>query len=72
MQKADFPGVDLCIEPIRRYSIRGRELGPFAFERDQKPSQQGQGILNLVRFALPRNGYGQEHIDYAVAALADC
>lgn len=72
MQKADFPGVGLCIELIRRYGIRGCELGPFAFAWDQKTPQQRQSILNLVRFALPRNGYGQEHIDYAVAALADC
>ena len=72
MEKADFPGVGLCIELIRRYGIRGCELGPFAFEWDQKTPQQRQSILNLVRFALPRNGYSQEHIDYAVAALADC
>ena len=72
MQKGDFPGVGLCIELIRRYGIRGCELGPFAFEWDQKTPQQRLSILNLVRFALPRNGYGQEHIDYAVAALADC
>lgn len=72
MEKDDFPGVGLCIELIRRYGIRGCELGPFAFEWDRKTPQQRQGILNLVRFALPRNGYDQEHLDYAVAALADC
>ena len=29
------------------------------------------GILNLVRFAIPRNLYGNEHIDYAVAAITE-
>jgi tryptophanase len=72
MPREDFPGVGLCIELIRRYGIRGCELGPFAFEWDRKSPQQRQSILNLVRFALPRNGYGKEHIDYAVAALTDC
>lgn len=71
-QKEDYPGVGLCIELIRQYGIRGCELGPFAFEWDQKTPQQRQSILNLVRFALPRNGYGPEHIDYAVQALTEC
>lgn len=65
-QKEDYPGVGLCIELIRRYGSRGCERGPFAFEWDEKTPQQRQSILNLVRFLLPRNGYGPEHIDYTV------
>jgi len=70
--REEFPGVGLCVELIRRYGIRGVELGPFAFEWDKKTPEQRRDILNLVRFALPRNGYGEQHIDYTVAALTDC
>ncbi len=67
----DFRGIGLIIELIRRYGIRASEVGPFACEWDQKSEEQRQGILNLVRFAIPRNLYSQEHIDYAVAAITE-
>jgi tryptophanase len=67
----DFRGIGLIVEMIRRYGIRASEVGPFACEWDQKSEDQRQGILNLVRFAIPRNLYGKEHIDYAVAAITE-
>ncbi len=67
----DFRGIGLIVELIRRYGIRASEVGPFACEWDLKSEEQRQGILNLVRFAIPRNLYGQEHIDYAVAAVTE-
>jgi tryptophanase len=67
----DFKGVGFTIELIRHYGIRACELGPFAFEYDKKNSEQRKGILNLVRFAVPRNVYGPSHIDYAVAAITE-
>ena len=71
MQIDDFGGVGFCIEMIRLYGIRPCELGPFAFEWDQKTDEQRKGILNLVRFAVPRNTYNDEHIAYTVAAVAE-
>ena len=67
----DFRGVGFTIELIRHYGIRACELGPFAFEWDKKTPEQQKGILNLVRFAVPRNVYGPSHIDYAVAAIIE-
>ncbi|MGV8162263.1 MAG: tryptophanase [Candidatus Nanoarchaeia archaeon] len=67
----DFLGVGLTIELIKQYGIRGCELGPFAFEWDQKSKEEQKGILNLVRFAVPRNAYGLEHIEYTVAAISE-
>jgi tryptophanase len=67
----DFRGIGAIVELIRRYGIRCSEVGPFSFEWDLKSEAQRQGILNLLRFAIPRNLYGQEHIDYAVAAIAE-
>ncbi|MFX0178118.1 MAG: tryptophanase [Candidatus Hodarchaeota archaeon] len=67
----DFGGVGLTIELVRHYGIRAVELGPFAFEWDNKNAEQREGILNLVRFAVPRNVYDSSHIDYAVAAITE-
>ncbi len=71
MKIDDFGGVGFTIELVKHYGIRACELGPFAFEWDQRSEEQRKGILNLVRFAIPRNVYGKEHIDYTVAAVAE-
>ena len=69
MSPEDFGGVGFTIELLRHYGIRACELGPFAFEWDQKTEEERGGILNLVRFAVPRNAYRSDHIDYTVAAI---
>ena len=71
MKVDDFGGVGFTIELLRHYGIRGCELVPFAFEYDKKTPEQRKGILNLVRFAVPRNVYSASHIDYAVAAITE-
>jgi len=71
MKTEDYGGLGLCIELVRHYGIRACELGPFAFEWDKKTEEQRKGIINVVRFAIPRNAYGDEHIDYAVAAITE-
>ena len=71
MKIEDFGVVGFTIELVRHYVIRGAELGPFAFEWDNKTEGERNGILNLVRFAIPRNVYGSSHIDYAVAAITE-
>jgi len=67
----DFGGVGFTIELIRQYGIRACELGPFAFEWDLKTPEQREGILNVVRLAIPRNAYENSQIDYAVAAISE-
>ncbi|MFX0031683.1 MAG: tryptophanase [Promethearchaeota archaeon] len=71
MKVDDFGGVGFTIELIKHYGIRACELGPFAFEWDNKTSEQRKNILNLVRFAIPRNVYNKSHIDYAIAAITE-
>lgn len=68
---SDFAGVGLTIELLRKYAIRGCELGAFAFEFDQRESLPDPIPPNLVRFAIPRNVYGPEHIDYTIEALGE-
>jgi len=71
MKLDDFGGVGFTIELLRHYGIRAAEVGPFAFEWDKKSPDQRKGILNLVRFAVPRNVYSDSHINYAIAAITE-
>lgn len=71
MKIDDFGGVGFVIELIRLFGIRACELGPFAFEWDKKTDAERKGILNYVRFAIPRNMYNDEHINYSVAAITE-
>ncbi|MHA1448229.1 MAG: tryptophanase [Candidatus Hodarchaeales archaeon] len=71
MKTGDFGGVGLTIELIKHFGIRACELGPFAFEWDKKTEEQRKGILNLVRFAVPRNAYETAHINYTVEAMTE-
>ncbi|MHA1460246.1 MAG: tryptophanase [Promethearchaeota archaeon] len=71
MEIDDFGGVGFTIELLKHYGIRACELGPFAFEWDTKTPEQRDNILNLVRFAIPRNVYDSSHINYAVAAITE-
>eukprot|EP00033_Pygsuia_biforma_P000864 GCRY01001003.1.p1 GENE.GCRY01001003.1~~GCRY01001003.1.p1 ORF type:complete len:538 (+),score=110.59 GCRY01001003.1:121-1734(+) len=70
LKPGDFAGVGLTVELIKRFGIRGCELGEFAFEWDMKSEEELKScVLNLVRFAVPRMAYTKEHIDYTVAAI---
>jgi tryptophanase len=71
MKIEDFGGVGLTLELIKHYGIRAVELGPFAFEYDRKSIEDREGVLNLVRFAVPRNAYSQHHIDYTIDAISE-
>ncbi|ERG88430.1 MAG: tryptophanase, partial [halophilic archaeon J07HX5] len=60
---AEFPGQALAVELYREGGVRTVELGSFAFpDNDQ---------LELVRMALPRRRYHQEHIDHVVDTVVD-
>lgn len=67
----EFASVGFTVELLRRYGIRGGDLGYFAFEWDKKPPEEQAEILDLCRFAVPRNVYNKEHFDYAIEAIAE-
>ncbi|ADJ15172.1 tryptophanase [Halalkalicoccus jeotgali] len=52
----EFPGQALVCELYREGGVRGVELGGFAFPNTDRP--------NLVRLALPRRTYHDEHLDH--------
>lgn len=66
----DFASVGFTLELITEYGIRAFEAGPFAWEYDlQESVEERARIPNLVRFAVPRHVFSDQHIDYTVAAI---
>lgn len=64
-----FAGQGFSIELIRRYGIRVAELGDYSMEYDLKTPEQQKEVCNVVRFAVNRSQYSQEHLDYVIAAV---
>lgn len=67
----DFASIGFTLELIRAHGIRAIESGPFAWEWDKKTPEERAKIPDLVRFAVPRHVLSDQHIDYAVASIAD-
>lgn len=64
-----FAGQGFSLELIRRYGIRTSELGDYSMEYDLKTPEQQAEVCNVVRFAVNRSMYSQEHLDYVIAAV---
>ncbi|MCL7417704.1 MAG: tryptophanase [Halalkalicoccus sp.] len=58
----EFPGQALVCELYREGGVRGVELGSFAFPDTDRPE--------LVRLALPRRTYHDEHLDHVAETAA--
>ncbi|KAI0404401.1 beta-eliminating lyase [Xylaria palmicola] len=74
-EPGDFASVGFTIEILKEYGIRVFEAGPFSWQWDRASPDERKKIPNLVRFAVPRQVFSDEHIDYTVAAikkLHDC
>ena len=64
-----FAGQGFALELIRRYGIRVAELGDYSMEYDLKTPEQKEEVCNVVRFAINRSMFSQEHLDYVIAAV---
>ena len=64
-----FAGEGFALELIRRYGIRVAELGDYSMEYDLKTPEQKEEVCNVVRFAINRSQFSQEHLDYVIAAV---
>lgn len=69
ISKEEFPAQTLAIELFIEGGIRGVEIGALMADRDPITRQNRFPELELVRLAIPRRVYTDNHMDYVAAVV---
>lgn len=67
--KEEFPAQTLTVELYLEAGIRGCEIGYILADRDPVTRENRFGGLDLLRLAIPRRTYTDNHIDVVAVAL---
>lgn len=67
--KEEFPAQTLAIELFLEAGVRGCEIGYILADRDPVTRENRFGGLDLLRLAIPRRTYTNNHMDLIAAAL---
>ena len=67
--KEEFPAQTLTIELYKEAGVRGCEIGYILADRDPATRENRFGGLDLLRLAIPRRTYTDNHMDVIAAAL---
>ncbi|KKT29932.1 tyrosine phenol-lyase [Candidatus Giovannonibacteria bacterium RIFCSPLOWO2_12_FULL_44_25] len=62
-----FPGQALAIAAYIEGGVRSVEIGSVMEGRDQKTHENKKARMELLRLAVPRRVYSQEHLDYVIS-----
>ena len=67
--REEFPAQTLAVELYIEAGVRAVEIGTIMADRDPVTRENRFPDLELVRLAIPRRTYTDNHIDYVAAAL---
>jgi tyrosine phenol-lyase len=69
--REEFPAQTLAIMLYIEGGVRGVEIGTLLADRDPITRENRYPKLELVRLAIPRRVYTNNHMDYTATALAN-
>lgn len=69
VQREEFAAQTLGIEAYIEGGVRGVEVGTILADRDPCTRENRYPSLELLRLAVPRRAYTNDHMDYAAAVL---
>ncbi len=69
VKREEFPAQTLAIELYKEAGIRGVEIGTLLADRDPETREERYPKLELVRLAIPRRTYTNNHMEYIAAAV---
>jgi len=69
ISREEFPAQKIAIELYKEAGVRAVELGAIMADRDPVTRENRFPDLELVRLAIPRRTYTNNHMDYVAAAL---
>ncbi len=67
----EFPAQTLAVELYLEGGVRGVEIGAIMADRDPVTRENRYPALEMVRLAVPRRVYSNNHMDYVAVALGN-
>ena len=71
LPKEQYQAQTLAVELYLEGGVRGVEIGALLADRDPKTRENRYPDLELLRLAIPRRVYTNNHMDYVAACLAN-
>lgn len=69
VKREEFPAQTLALEIYKEAGIRGVEIGTILADRDPETRENRYPKLELVRLAIPRRTYTNNHMDFVAVAI---